>query len=252
MNSAWFGGDLGQITWMFSLAVLLSLPVFSIWILAMISIDRFYAVTRPLGSSPVSQHFKKIIFFLWVSSLFSPTNFMRRDSFKKSSQSYYCVLVDVLREWSALSITTSLLNVPLPLSIIAVMYTNVCLKLWSREVLGEGSDHAEQQSEALKTAGKVTIMMIVIAMLFVLCWFPLFILGIFQYMGHFQLNGDFLLFIIWLTVAYSSLNPYVYFIFSQNFRKGLKTLFRNFLGMMTFCNINIIPSRNQSIELREI
>ena len=176
LESLWLGGHLGQITCKFFLAILLSLPVFSIWILAMISIDRFYAVTRPLRSSPVSQHFKKIILLLWVSSLFSPTNFVRRDSLKKSSQSYHCVLVDVLREKSALGIFTSILNAPLLLSILAIMYTIVCLKLWSREVPGEGSDHAEQQPEAVKTARKVTLMMIVIVILFVLCWFPLFII----------------------------------------------------------------------------
>ena len=71
-------------------------------------------------------------------------------------------------------------------------------------------------------------------------------------MGHFQLNGDFLLFIIWLTVAYSALNPYVYFIFSQHSRNGLQTMFINFLGMMTICNINIRPFRNQNIELRQM
>lgn len=251
LNSLWLGGVFGQLTCKFSLGVLFSFPAFSLWILATISIDRFYAVTRPLRSSPVSRHLKKTILLLWALSLLTNLNNLKNGGDIKSfNQSHYCVLADVIQEWSPLDITAIILDVPLPLIIIAVMYTIVCLKLWSREVPGEGSIHAEQQSEAVKTARKITLMMIAVVVLFIICWFPLVILGMFQYTGHVEkIEGSFLLFIIGLTVVFGAINPYVYLTFSRNFRNGLRSLLRDFQGIITFCNTNILHFRNQNLEL---
>ncbi|XP_078366774.1 substance-P receptor-like [Oculina patagonica] len=246
MGNLWFGGVLGIITCKLSVAILLGPPVFSVWILVAIAVERFYAVTRPFRSSPVSQHTKKIIFLLWASSLASPANFLGKGDFKKLKNSYYCNLSDIVQERAAFSIFTLILSVPVPLLIITVMYTIVCLKLWSRKVPGEGSTQNEQQAEALKTARNVTLMMIGIVVLYVLCWFPLLILGLFQYISHIQLKGSFLLFIVWLTVAYSALNPYVYLTFSQNFRNGFKNC------KIKFCNFNILPLRTGSVELEQM
>ena len=247
LKGLWFGGILGQITCKFTLGVLFSLPVFSLWILATISIDRFYAITRPLRSSPVSRHLKKTILLLWALSLLTNLNNLKNGgNIKTFNQSHYCALADVLQEWSPLDITVILLDVPLPLIIIAVMYTIVCLnsghekdQSWGTQ--GKGSSHAEQQSEAVKIAKKITLMMIAVVVLYVICWFPLVMLGIFQYTGHVkEFKGSFFLFIIGLTVVFSAINPYVYLTFSQNFRNGFKSLFRDFPGIMTFCNTSIL------------
>ena len=245
LKSLWFGGVLGQITCKFSLGVLFSFPVFSVWILATISIDRFFAITRPLRSSPVSRHLKKTILLLWALSLLTNLNNLKNGgNIKTFNQSHYCLLADVLQEWSPLDITVIILDVPLPLIIIAVMNTIVCLKLWSRKVPGEGSSHAEQQSEAVKIAKKITWMMIAVVVLYVICWFPLVMLGIFQYTGHVkEFKGSFFLFIIGLTVVFSAINPYVYLTFSQNFRNGFKSLFRDFPRIMTFRNTSILRFR---------
>ena len=65
----WLEGTLGLITCKMFIAILFSPTHFSVWILAAIAVDRFYAVTRPLRLSPVSHHLKKIILFLWAWSL---------------------------------------------------------------------------------------------------------------------------------------------------------------------------------------
>ncbi|XP_078363129.1 substance-P receptor-like [Oculina patagonica] len=249
MDNLWFGGVLGLITCKFSIAIVFTPPMFSIWILVTIAVERFYAVTRPLRSSPVSQHLKKVILLLWASCLATPASFLKNANFKNLKKSYFCDLAYTLLQRTALNTVTITMNVPLPLLIIAVMYTIVCIKLWSRKVPGEGSTQNEQQAEAVKTAKKVTLMMISIVVLYVLCWFPMFILFIFQQISQIQQKGSFLLFIIWLTVTYSALNPYVYLMFSQNFCNGFKNLFRNCTGQITFCKFNILPLRTQSVEL---
>ncbi|XP_078361397.1 substance-P receptor-like, partial [Oculina patagonica] len=250
MNSLWFGGVLGLITCKLFHVMIYVLPVFSVWILVTIAAQRFYAVTRPLKSSPVSKHFKKIILSLWAFCLPILPHLFRNKTFLKLKASYICDLTGSLKASMLFNFIAVTLNVILPISIIAVLYTIVCLKLWAREVPGDGTNQNAQQVEAVKTARKATLTMIVIVVLHFLCWFPTFILGISQFISHMQLKGSFLLFIIWLTVAYSGLNPYVYLTFSQNFRNGFKKLFLNFLRKIRI--LNVISSRTRSFELQQM
>ena len=249
MNKMWFGGFFGLVTCKLCLVILFCPPVFSVWILATIAIERFNAVARPLRSSPVSNHLKKILFLLWVSSFITSLPFLGKENFQIIQESYYCNLVDVLIDLTILKILAISLNVPLPLAIILVMYTVVCLKLWSREVPGEGSNQNAQQAEAVKTARKVTLMMIAVVVLYIVCWFPLFAVGILLSVGNFRVNGSFLLFLIWLTVTYSALNPYVYLMFSKKYRSGLKRVFKNCLGRCLTGNLNALPLRAQRVEI---
>ena len=112
----------------------------------------------------------------------------------------------------------------LPLLVIIILYTIICIKLWSRKVPGEGGRQNQRQAEALETARKVTRMMIAVVILFLLCWLPFFISMVLQLFGF--VHPTKVLFNVLLTVAYSGLNPYVYFTFSENFREAFKRLFR--------------------------
>ena len=252
MNQLWFGGLLGLVTCKLCLIILFCPSIFSVWILATIAIERFYAVARPLRSSPVSNHLKKIIFLLCIFCPVTALPFIVKENFQIIKESYYCNLADVLEDLTIFKILTVAVNVPLPLAIILVMYTVVCLKLWSREVPGEGSNQNAQQAEAVKTAKKVTLMMIAIVVLYIVCWFPLFAVGVLELLvSNFRVNGSFLLFLIWLTVAYSALNPYVYLMFSQNFRNGFKKVFKNCLRRGSIGNLNVLPLRTQRVEIDE-
>ena len=250
MKKLWFGGLFGLITCNLCLLILCCPVIFSLWILATIAIERFYAIARPLQSSPVSDHLRKIIFLLLVFCPVTSLPFIEKENFQIIKESYYCNLAEVLDDFTILKILSVSLSVPLPLGIILVMYTVVCLKLWSREVPGDGSNQNVQQAEAVKTARKVTLMMIAIGVLYMVCWFPLFAVGISQLLlSNFRVNGSFLLFIIWLTVAYSALNPYVYLMFSQNFRKGFKRVLKNCLRRGSIGNLNVLPLRAQRAEI---
>ena len=250
MNKLWFGGLFGLITCRLFLILLFCPPIFSIWVLATIAIERFYAVARPLRLSPVSKHLKKIIFVLLVFCAVTSLPFIGKENFQIIKESYYCNLAEALEDLTILKILTVSLNVALPLGIILVMYTVVCLKLWSREVPGDGSNQNVQQAEAVKRARKVTLMMISIVVLYIVCWFPLFAVGILGFvLSNFRINGSFLLFLVLLTVAYSSLNPYVYLMFSQNFRSGFKRVFKNCLRRGSIGNLNVLPLRAQRVEI---
>ena len=252
MDNSWLGGFLGLITCKIFLTVLFSSHMFSLCVLATIALERFYAVTQPLRSSPVSQHLKKIIFLLWALCLATPSNFLQNASFKKLNDCYYCELADVLQEWTIINIITGGLLAFLPFLIIATLYTKVCLKLWSRQVPGEGSSQNTQQAEAVKTARKVTLMMISVVILYLVCWLPMCISVILEYISYLQLNGSLLLFVLWLISTYSALNPYVYLTFNKIFRSGFHKLFTKCRRKIKFRNLNVLSLRFQRFELEQM
>ena len=135
------------------------------------------------------------------------------------------------------------LNGLLPRLIIAVLYTVICVKMFSREVPGDGTSRDHGPADVIQTAWKVTRMMIAIVVLFLFCRLPMQISSILQIFGHMQINYSLGLFLIWLTVVYSGLNPYGYFIFSAKFRKTLK----NFFGNLT----SVLRHRSRSVELMQ-
>ena len=245
----WTGGIVGLVTCKIFIVTFFSPLNFSVWILTAIAFDRFYAVARPLRSSPVTQHFKKIILFLWAWSVAFSTSFLPKGNFKEIKGSYYC---DVTDDWAVNNIIPVSFNVFLPVFVIAVLYTIVCLRLWSRKVPGEGANQNEEQAEALKIARKVTGMMIVVVVLYVLCWFPLYISVILSFTGLVEVRETLLgLFINFLALFYSGINPYIYIGFSQNFRKRFKKVFGKCLGR-SFRIVNVISFRSKSVELEQV
>jgi len=250
MNKLWFRGLLGLLSCKLCFVIIFCPPIFSVSILSTIAIERFYAVARPFRFSPISKHLKKIIFVLWVFCFVTSLPFIEKENFQIINEFSFCSLAYILEDFTILKMLAVSLNVLLPLAVVLVLYTAVCLKLWSREVPGEGSNQNAQQAEAVKTARKVTLMMITIVILYILCWLPLFAVGILQLsLSNFHVKESLLLFFIWLTVAYSALNPYVYLMFSQNFRIGFKRLFQNFKERVVIRNPNVLPLRAQHVDI---
>ena len=245
VGSLWFGGLLGMITCKtFQVSTFIA-PVFSIWNLVTIAIERFYAVFRPLNSSPLSQHLKKTILLLWAWSVVSSTEYLVNAKVVQIEEHYNCH-VEIPR-WFIIG---TAFNIVLPLLIITVLYIIVCHKLWLRKVPGEGAIQNHGQGEAIKTAKKVTLLMITIVVLYVLCWIPLDVYIILVFWGYVEMNYSLYLFLIWLTVSFSGLNPYIYVAFSKKFRNGFKNLFGN-----CFCKIkvhNALSFRSQSVELEQM
>ena len=117
---------------------------------------------------------------------------------------------------------------------------------------GEGANQNEEQAEALKIARKVTGMMIVVVLLYVLCWVPLNITVILSFTGVVQVKETLLaIFIIFFALFYSGVNPYIYIGFSQNFRKRFKKIFSKCLRR-TLKIVNAISLRSQSVELEQV
>ena len=250
MGGRWFGGIVGLITCKLFLANMFIPAIFTIWILPTTAVDRFYAVIRPFRSSPLSRHFKKIILISWSWSVVCSIEVSVRGSLEKSKQDYFCDTINLLQKQIAFYLLTVSLNVVLPLFITAVLYIIVCHKLWSREEPGEGTNQNQRQAEAIKTARKVTRMMITVVILYMLCFFPFFVGSSLYHFDYEQDESDLIFLLLFLIAfAYSGLNPYVYLTFNQKFRNGFKSLFGNCLSKITFPNI--VFFRSQSVDLQQ-
>ena len=239
----WSGGIGGLITCKLFKASFVILPFFSIWILVIIAFERYYAIIRPLKLLPLFQNLKKTIVLLWVWSIISSTGILVSASVK-IKESHYCFVLNVPPFWKKYNMIVLALNRLLPLLIIGVIYAVICVKMWSREIPGDGNNPNQGQADAIKTAWKVTRTMIAVVALFLVSWLPMQISSILQSFGHVQINYKLGFFLIWLTVVYSGLNPYVYFIFSAKFRKKFKRFFGNFSSVLHY--------RSQSVELQQI
>ena len=255
----WFEGIIGIITCKLLRASAFILSVFSVWILVAIAVDRFFAVTRPFQVSPLSRHFKKTVVFVWVWSAVSAADVLALIGIREEEAYDFCETVDrVYYRWTEFSLTSLVLNVVVPLVAIIILYTIICLKLWARKVPGEGANQNERQVEAIKTAKKVTRMMIAVVVLYKLCWLPYFIIMLMSLIkgeSHSMITSDpptgniyLYLFILWSTIAYSAVNPFVYLTFNQKFRNGFKHLYKDCLTKPR----GILPFRSQNVELEQI
>ena len=176
------------------IAILFILPHFSAWILGVIAVDRFYAVARPLRLSPISQHLKKIIFLCWAWSIAFSTNYIVKETFTIVKGSYVCDVTTLFYDWDTFNTISITCNIFLPLSMMAGLYTVVCLRLWSREVPGEGANQNEEQAAALKMARKVTRMMIIVVALYVICWLPVYMSVFLRFVDRVQVIDSLFLF----------------------------------------------------------
>lgn len=240
----WFGGILGLITCKSYFLLQFATPVFSIWLLTLIAVERLFAVTRPLQCSPLSQHLKKTISVIGIWSLASFTDIIVHGKVTNDEERYYCGVT-----FSGTTLVFCATNIFFSLIIISAFYAIVCYKLCSRKVPGEGNSQNQRQAEAIKTARKVTLMMIVIIVLFMISWGPseiVLVLQILKITPISTISVD----ISNLTLLFSSLNPYIYFTFNQSFRKAFRALFVRCSRKIEIHRV--IPFRSRSTELQQI
>ncbi|NP_001082858.2 neuropeptide FF receptor 1 like 3 [Danio rerio] len=113
----------------------------------------------------------------------------------------------------------------IPLALIMLMYGRIGAKLYSAAV----SEHANAQG---KRKIRVVKMLIMVALLFMLSWLPLWTLMMLTDYGH--PDNDSLEILTsyifplshWLAFSNSSVNPIIYGYFNENFKRGFQAVFQ--------------------------
>ena len=230
-NSWQNGGSLGEA--LCKLGTFLPSVSFAVSVqsLVLIAVDRFGAVVYPLRSPLISSKlWSFFIFATWIVASAFPYPLL----FNKLAE-YQGRLVCLL-QWeeafrgslSKESYTLSwvVIFTFIPLLLIAILYITIYMKLKSHKIPGQQSARAGQQRQ--QREGNVLKMSIAIVLGFAVCLLPLAISWLFFLVSHIHSCGfQYLWYVaIFMARINCAMNPCICFIFSRNYRTGLKTLFK--------------------------
>lgn len=234
-STHWFGGILGTVTWKalgYVVPVSIAAAVFT---MMFISFDRFYAIFYPLKEK-VFRKPKVLSALIWSFSflLMIPYLLMSQVKYVPSLDEYYGVLewpyadpsdtsfVGTYRVLKPLSITLFVMMYALPLVTTTIVYALICRKLWLRKIPGSVTESNRVAAE--KSKRKVVRLLVIICTVFALCWFPVYVNHYFWHvrpdLEHF-LPMEFQLVFLWLAHANSAINPCLYVLLNDDFRKKL-------------------------------
>lgn len=118
-----------------------------------------------------------------------------------------------------------------PLSFIVIMYGRIGISLFRMTGPHTGKQNQEQRQMVSKKKQKVIKMLLVVALLFILSWLPLWTLMMLSDYAdlspsELQLINIYIYpFAHWLAFCNSSINPIIYGFFNENFRRGFEDAF---------------------------
>ena len=246
VQNQWFGGIMGLITCKLNQFPFMLSIIASVLTIFVISVGRYFAVFHPLKGKFLRKP-RLMTFFIWgVSVLITcPTVYPYQLYQRVSGGPFYCVV-----EWpGSLAPQTNeiqqiyylLIFVVLycvPLATTSIIYFAIGWRLWKRRVPGYELD--ANKEAAAKTKNKVIKMLVVIVVIFAICWAPVHIMH--YYMSEpewFTIPMWIKLLSFWVAHLNSAINPYIYIVFNDSFRKEFKDI-------LSSCNMTKLWRRSSS------
>ena len=225
-GNQWFGGLVGTIT---CKAVFYAVPVSvaaSVTTMVVISLDRFCAVYFPLNQSLFHNH-RAITCFIWLFSLITMTPYLFIYQVSKEGELYFCYEVwpwadDSQEMFLALRTFHVILFVPfypIPLLIITFVSSLVGRRLWLHRM--PGSAYNINRTVVEDSRRKVVKMLVVLVILFALCWLPTHLLHFFAYFEptvYVRIPIVVQHLMLWVSHANTTINPIMYIALNKNFR----------------------------------
>ncbi|XP_061454335.1 G-protein coupled receptor 83-like [Rhineura floridana] len=124
--------------------------------------------------------------------------------------------------WKYLDLATFVLLYVLPLSVISVTYMMVAKKLWMRPAIG---DVTMEQYCAHQRKKKMTLkMLVVVVVVFAVCWFPLNCYLVLMSSKAIHSNNALYFAFHWFAMSSTCYNPFIYCWLNESFRSELKSL----------------------------
>ena len=228
----WLSGDLGNVTCKlthFSYALSIAASIFA---LLLISLDRYYAVLHPFKGRPLllrSVRFASLGIWFFSCVCMSPYLFQFR-VWQHGSFSF-CII-----SWSPLDTVTAsrtyfivvfVFLYSLPLLGIGMAYSFIARNLWQRKIPGQQT--LSNRRVAQRSKRKVVRMLIIVVVVFALCWIPAHVmhfLSYFQKDTYYSLHPLVVLLSFWLCHANSAISSWLFLVMHHNFRQGIRRLFK--------------------------
>ncbi|XP_022780499.1 probable G-protein coupled receptor 83 [Stylophora pistillata] len=137
-----------------------------------------------------------------------------------------------------------------PLTVIGVLYTAIVLELWRGNSVKFRAKANYQEVE--KSNKKVLKMLVTVIVVFALFWLPVYIFQFLVYTGNRTCTVDGVILFIgyFLCQATSAVNPFIYAIYSENYRSGFKAVLRNLVYCQGRQLFRRESSRGESLSVR--
>ncbi|XP_041667468.1 neuropeptide FF receptor 2-like [Cheilinus undulatus] len=249
----------------------------SVFTLVAIAVDRFRCIVYPFKQKLTIPTSKLIIVVIWVLavSIMCPSGVMLQVTKEHSVRIilgrndtqpfYWCRENWPNQEMRKVYTTVLFANIYLaPLSLIVIMYARIGFTLFkttipvmsgSGTVLEKGGSNNKPSMEGRQTISRkktrVIMMLLVVALLFILSWLPLWtlmMLSDYASLTEHQyriINIYVYPFAHWLAFFNSSVNPIIYGFFNENFRRGFQAAFK-----FQLCSVGIERQRSYSQQIR--
>ncbi|XP_019408019.1 PREDICTED: B2 bradykinin receptor [Crocodylus porosus] len=203
----------------------------SIYFLTMVSIDRYLALVKTMsfGRMRRSSCAKWNSFLIWLSALLmcSPTLVFRKVGYLKDHNITACYLKYPSTDW--LVATNCLLNIVgflIPLIVITFCTVQIIKALRKNEL---------QKLKEIQTEKRATILVLLVLLLFIICWLPFQISTIIDTLFRLKAITDCLFEEVndilsqistYIAFSNSCLNPLLYVIVGKHFRKKSRELYK--------------------------
>nr|XP_060620624.1 galanin receptor type 2 [Anolis sagrei ordinatus] len=192
--------------------------------LTAVSLDRYLAIRYPLHSRELRtpKNALTAICLIWgLSIIFSGPYISYYQEFQVANVTV-CHPVWKFPQRKIMDLCTFVFSYVIPVLILSLTYLRTIRYLWT------SVDPMKDVSDSKKGKRKVTRMIIIVAVLFCLCWLPHHLVILCFWFGYFPLNNvTYVLRVLSHLISYanSCVNPIVYALVSKHFRKGFKKIF---------------------------
>ncbi|KAH8278835.1 hypothetical protein KR018_010219 [Drosophila ironensis] len=210
----------------------------SVFTLMAISIDRYVAIIRPLQPRMSKRCNLAIAAVIWLASSIISCPMMIFHRTEKVPAEGNSTRTVCFPEWpddlnnhsvqgTVYNILIMILTYILPIVSMTVTYSRVGIELWGSKTIGECTP---RQVENVRSKRRVVKMMIVVVLIFAICWLPFqiyfIVVSVYPKVQEMPFIQELYLAIYWLAMSNSMYNPIIYCWMNSRFRYGFKMVFR--------------------------
>ncbi|XP_077591402.1 galanin receptor 2b isoform X1 [Stigmatopora nigra] len=211
--------------------------------LAAVSVDRYLAIRYPLRSRELRTPCNAVaaMVVIWGLSLVFAGPYLSYYRLIHFANGTMCIPGWDERQRKLLDTCTFLLGYVVPVLVVSLSYTRTIKYLWT------AVDPLDGMTESKRAKRKVTKMILIVTVLFCICWLPYHVVILCYLYGDFPFNRTtyaFRLLSHCMAYANSCVNPIVYALVSKHFRKGFKKVFSCLLSKKARNKVHVVHVAN--------